>query len=106
MRKFIDNNIEYEIIDLTDRLCFMRPVDGWEHETKTYTLRKNMIEANIPMICQCGSTDSLDAHHIIPVAYLKTSSGNTYQDPAGNHHHTNGQWLCRMCHNTLHHNSL
>ena len=100
------DGVEYVRTIYNDRLETITPVAGWPDNTKNYNLRKNLIESGRPKICsECESEDEndLDAHHIEPVKYLKTPSGNPYQDPLGNHSASNGRWLCRSCHNKIHH---
>ena len=98
------DSIEYNRTDINNRLCYIVPVGGWPVIPHVFNLRKNMIESNIPKICACGSTNNLDAHHIKRIKYLRNKNGHTYQDPQDDHSASNGQWLCRKCHNNIHHN--
>lgn len=86
-----------------DRLEMLIPVDR-NHNPRLFNLRKAMIEADIPQICaKCQSKNNVDAHHIIPIKYIRTDKGHYYQDTNGNHSVSNGQWLCKSCHNKFHH---
>ena len=100
------DGVQYLRTVYSERLEILSPLEGWKDNTKSFNLRKNMIDSKIPMVCsECESedTEDLDAHHIIPVKYLVNDNGHTYQDPNGDHSISNGRWLCRYCHNKLHH---
>lgn len=92
-----------QIKHLTKRLVIIVP-ENRKPNTHTFKLRKAMIKAGMPVICaKCQSIDKVDAHHIAPVKYLTTAKGHTFQDPQGDHSASNGQFLCRSCHNKHHH---
>ena len=105
---FIQNieGVDYIRTIYSDRLEILIPESGWEEITRTFNLRKNLINSNVAHICsRCEdeNENNLDAHHIVPVKYLVNDNGHTYQDPNGDHSISNGTWLCRSCHNKLHH---
>lgn len=102
------DDVEYIRTILSERYEIIIPVGGWSKlPTKTFRLRKAMLNWKVPEICQkCGRIGKLDAHHIKPVKYLKNKNGHSYIDPDGDHSAPNGMWLCRPCHNNLHHKKL
>ncbi len=103
---FIDN--EYvilnamKIIHLTDRLAIIDPSTLSKRKPKAFGLRKNLLDIK-ELVCEtCSSNKNVEAHHIKPAIYNKTSKGNYFQSKETDHSTSNGVFLCRQCHRKLH----